>query len=88
MATTNKTSGTRSALTSAGSTKEDNTAKELHTLKGEVAELTKRLKAAEAKLAAPASVAAAPTGDFVTQREWKLLLQKLGSYIGFDLRKR
>ena len=85
MATSSKSS-TRSGLTSASSSK-DTSSKELLALKAEVTTLSKRLSAAEAKLAA-APAASAPSGDAVSRHEWKLLLQKLSSYIGFDLSKR
>jgi hypothetical protein len=85
--TTSKTPSTRSTITPTDELK-NTTSKELSDLKEKVETLTKRLSAAEAKLAKPAVASAAPTGDFVSRGEWNIFLKKLGSYIGFDLRAR
>ncbi len=73
---------TSSTRTSSDAHKHADLEKEIAALHAEVAALTKRLSAAEAKSAVTAS---APSGDFVTKREWGILLKKLGSYIGFRL---
>ncbi len=83
MATTSSTS----TKTSAAAHKHADLEKEIAALRSDIATLTKRVGAAEAK-ASQAGSSSAPTGDFVTQRQWKTLLQKLSGYIGFNLQAR
>lgn len=59
-------------------------AKSIDMLQKRLAKTEDQLAKAEAKLAKPVP-AAAPSKDVVTRREWKIHLQKLGSYIGYRL---